>query len=318
MHTKEEAAAFLDQFEPDHDRQGFQAEISSIDYERLNFFKAGLFRGDQPLRYVGKNRSAQNRHSPGAWTFETEDGFARAHIVFDWRDAKGRAYMTVELAGEPIWIDREPFRADLHQFAALWQVIPHDVKEEYRWYSTNTLGDTARKFVDKLDRYRKPGGGKELPSARSEREVIEGLLSRYDEDDEEAEISVTEWEALDAFKQSLSFADPEGYTITEARPEMVGEQLWLEMTSADGFVKAYFIYDDAPSYWASITLAGEPYWGGYDPNECTEEQRRAIYAMLPEESKEHIRSFAVKTSQDYYANMIEDLTGTRPEVDPRP
>lgn len=317
MHSKDEVVAFFDQFERDFDRQGFQAEISSFDFERLNFFKSGLFRDEQTFRYVGPNRNAQKRHAPGAWTFETQDGFARAHIVFDWRDLKGRAYMTVELAGEPIWIDREPFRADLHQFAALWRVIPNDVKDDYRWYSTNTLGAAARKFIDELDRYRLPGDGSDLPVLRGEREIIEAILSRYDED-EEADIPLVEWEALDDYKQSLSFADPEGYTITSPGPDMVGDQLWLEMTSADGFVKAYFIYDDSPTFWSSISFAGEPHWDKYDPNEGGDEQRREIYAMLPEEAKEHIKSFALKTDPEYYADMIENLTGTRPELDPRP
>jgi hypothetical protein len=317
--TKEDIRTLLDKFQPDPLKQGFQVTISPFDFESLRAYKAGLFRDGAPLRYVGPNKSAQKGHAPGVWTFETEDGFARANVVFDWRDrhADTFQFMTVELAGEPIWIDREPFRADIHQFAALWAAIPDDVKETYRWYATSSRSSDAIEFIERLDNYRKPIDGSDLPVQATEREIVEGFLSNFDVN-EEADISVEEWQALDDFKQSISFADPVGYVIETATPEEDGENWHYTMTSPDGFVRVTFVFDVLPTFYSSIRFDGEPWWDNFDVNECNAAQQREVYAMLPDEAKEHLRKIATGIDAEYYAEMIEYVTGSRPAVAPNP
>lgn len=317
MQSKEEVVAFLESIQGVPDRQGFQAEISFLNLEKINAFKASLFRDAGSFRYVGPAATTARRRAPGVWTFETEDGFARARVVFDWRDGDVDgllAFMTVDLAGEPVWIDREPFRADLHQFAALWAAMPEDVKGEYRWYSTNTLKtEEAKEFIADLDGYVRPEDGSDLAAVRSEREIIEHFIGMFD-GEQEADIPVIDWVALDGFKQRISFADPEGWTIETAEPEEVGERWTYAMKSPDGFVNAYFNFERLPTFFGSVELAGEPWWPDYDANECTHEQLRDLYAMLPQEAKDHLRKVATEIDPDYYVEMIEYVAGSAPEA----
>lgn len=316
MKSKSEAIELLGSVDRDPHRQGNQSRISFMDFDRLQAFKASLFR-DGRFSFVGSGRNVEKGWAPGVWTFRSHDGFAKAHMVFDWRRGSRDAFVTVELEGEPVWIDRKPFRADIHQFMAMWAAVPDEVKAAYRKYAQSSEVKNAGMLIRVLDGLEPPAYPHDAQAIRSEREVVQDFLSDFDGNDDSAEITVEDWKALDGFKQSL-FATADGVVFETARPKEESGQWTWKFRSGDGFAHGAFIVADGPNFYATVWLDGEPFWHEYDPNEANEGQIRAIYAMLPEDAKRHIREVAVGIDPEFYRSMAGFLLAEGPDNPPSP
>lgn len=307
MKTRDEVVALFEKAGRDPHRQGDQAEISFLDFEKLNLYKASLFRDGAAVVYAGANAYAEKGWSPSVWSLRTHDGFATARLVFDGRPNTRGAFVTIDLEGEPIWIGKEQFRADEHQFAAIWAALPEEAKTQFRDTVVKWTEANLAPLLEKLDGYRKPADGSDAPVERTDQEIIAAFLKKTARDHEgTAEIEVVDWLAIDEFKQTL-FASDEGVVHGVIDPEEIGEWRAWTLKSPDGFAEAQFIFDRVPTFFASISLENEPYWNGYDMNEAGDDQIRRIYAMLSVEAKENIRNAATAVDPDYYQTMIDYL-----------